>query len=152
MSENDRPMGFAGRVLCGFIAGFFATLIFHQLTLGAMWGLGLAPFKPFSMVATHPFGIPAVFSLAFWGGVWGIPYAFANRAFRSRTTYWVAAFLFGAIFPSLIALVVVLPLKGHPMGGGWMPGLLFLVFLINGAWGIGTAVILRLFAVLGCRT
>jgi hypothetical protein len=52
--------------------------------------------------------------------------------------------LFGALLPSLVALLVVVPLKGGPVGGGWAPGLLLTAFLINGAWGIGTGLILRL--------
>ena len=149
MSGNDSRAGVGGRVFYGFISGFFATLIFHQLVLGAMWGMGLAPFKPFSMAPTHPFGIPAVFSLALWGGVWGIPYAFAGRESTGKAAYWALAFFFGAIVPSLVALVVVFPLKGLPMGGGWRPGLLVLVFLITGAWGVGTALILKVLAAFG---
>jgi len=102
----------------------------------------LAPFKPFSMTATQPFGIPAVFSLAFWGGIWGILFALIEGGFPRRG-YWWWAFLFGAILPSLVALMVVLPLKGIPMGGGWHMSLLLTAFLINGAWGIGTGLILK---------
>ena len=131
------------RILYGWIAGFFSTLIFHQLTLGVLWGVGLAPSAPYGMAPTHPFGIPAVFSLAFWGGVWGIVFALVADHFPPRAGYWVTAFLFGAILPSLVALMVVLPLKGHPMGGGWHPSLLVRAFLINGAWGVGTGVFLK---------
>lgn len=131
------------RTLFGFIAGFFATLIFHQLALAALWRAGIAPFAPFSMAATHPFGVPAVISLAFWGGVWGIVYGLIDNRFPSGGGYWVTAFLFGAIFPSLVALLVVIPLKGGPVGGGWHAALLVTAFLINGAWGIGTGLFLK---------
>jgi hypothetical protein len=53
------------RTLFNFIAGFLATLIFHQLALALLWWLGIAPFAPFSMAATRPLGVPAVISLAF---------------------------------------------------------------------------------------
>jgi hypothetical protein len=85
-----------------------------------------------------------MFSLAFWGGVWGILLAFFERKFPSGSGYWLAAFLFGALLPSMVALLVVLPLKGRPMGGGWGLPLLSTAFLINGAWGVGTVIILRL--------
>lgn len=143
MAYRSTAVGFKNSLLFGFIAGFFGTLVFHQLTLAALWGLGLAPFPPFSMAPTHPFGIPAVFSLSFWGGVWGILFALIHGSFPRRGAYWVVAFFFGAILPSLVALLVVLPLKGRPMGGGWHLPLLLTAFLINGAWGIGTGVILR---------
>jgi hypothetical protein len=131
------------RLMAGFAAGFLATLVFHQLTLALLWSAGLAPFGPFSMAATRPLGVPAVFSLAFWGGVWGIVFALVDSRFPRDQRYWTMAFLFGAIVPSLVTLLIVLPLKGQPLGGGWRPSLLLTAFLINGAWGIGTALFLK---------
>ncbi|MFO1434440.1 MAG: hypothetical protein U1F76_30895 [Candidatus Competibacteraceae bacterium] len=130
------------RLTAGFLAGFLATLLFHQLTLALLWWLGVAPFGPFPMGATRPFGIPAVWSLAFWGGIWGILFALVERHFP-RHAYWTIAFIFGALLPSLVALVVVLPLKGQPVGGGWNLDRLLTAFLINGAWGVGTGLILK---------
>ena len=144
MAYGTASAGYSTRFLFGFIAGFLATLIFHQLTLWALWGMGLAPFGPFSMAATKPFGAPAVFSLAFWGGIWGILFALIERRFPVRKTYWVTAFVFGAVFPSIVALVLVMPLKGRPMGGGWKPSLLVTAFLVNGAWGIGAALFFKI--------
>lgn len=143
MAYGSISTGFANRFVFGFVAGFLATLIFHQLTLWVLWGAGVAPFAPFSMAATKPFGLPAVFSLAFWGGLWGILFSFIDRTFPRNGGYWVAAFFFGAILPSAVALLVVLPLKGRAMGGGWHLPLLVTALLINGAWGIGTGLILR---------
>ena len=127
----------------GFLAGFLATLLFHQLTLALLWQVGVAPFGPFPMVATPPFGIPAVWSLAFWGGIWGILFASIEGRFPRGGYYWAIAFLFGALLPSLVAFVVVLPLKGQPLGGGWKLPRLLTAFLINGAWGVGTGLILK---------
>lgn len=141
-SPSSKPI--SARLLSGFIAGFLATLVFHQLTLSLLWVLKVAPFGPFPMAATKPFGVPAVFSLAFWGGIWGILFALIDSRFPARFGYWLTAFFFGAIFPSLVALLVVLPLKGKPMGGGWHPALLITAFLINGAWGVGTGIFLKL--------
>ncbi len=132
------------RLIAGFFAGIFATLIFHQLVLAFLWGVGLSPMAPFPMAATHPFGLPAILSLAFWGGLWGIVFALIHTHFPRRIGYWVTAFFFGAILPSLVALLIVLPLKGKPMGGGWHAPLLVTAFLINGAWGIGTGFFLKL--------
>ena len=143
MADGARADSWA-QLLFGFVAGFLATLIFHQLALALLWGIGVAPSGPFPMAPTRPFGVPAILSLAFWGGVWGILFALVQRSFPPAAAYWVAAFLFGAILPSLVALLVVLPLKGRPMGGGWHPPLLLTAFLINGVWGIGTGLILKL--------
>jgi hypothetical protein len=143
MVGRNRETNFLSQALFGFLAGFFGTLIFHQLTLALLRGVGLAPFGPFSMTATQPFGVPAVFSLSFWGGIWGSLFALVDGNFPQRGGYWVTAFLLGAIFPSLVALMVVLPLKGRPMGGGWHLPLLVTAFLVNGAWGIGTGIFLK---------
>ena len=142
MADGTRANSSA-QLLFGFVSGFLATLIFHQLALALLWSTGVAPSGPFPMAPTRPFGVPAVFSLAFWGGVWGILFALVQRSFPRGGAYWVAAFLFGAILPSLVALMVVLPLKGRPVGGGWHPPLLLTAFLINGIWGIGTGLILK---------
>jgi hypothetical protein len=138
---------YPARILFGFTAGFLATLIFHQMSVWVLWIVGVAPFAPFSMAVTKPFGLPAVISLAVWGGIWGILFALIDRRFPAGGGYWAVAFLFGAVFPSLVALLVVLPLKGRPLGGGWHAPLLLTAFLINGAWGAGTGLILR---VLSC--
>ena len=129
----------------GFIAGFLATLIFHQLMFLILWAVGLTPVRPYAMTPVQPFGIPAVFSLAVWGGVWGILLALASSRFPSSSIgYWTAAGLFGAVFPSLVALLVVLPLKGKPVGAGWHASAWLTAFLVNAAWGLGTAAILGL--------
>ncbi len=137
---------FSKRVIYGFIAGFLGTIIFHQLALSVLWTAGIAPFGPFSMAPTQPFGVPAVISLSFWGGIWGILFAFIEKKFSGGAAYWITAFLFGAIFPSLAALLLVLPMKGKPMGGGWHAPLIITAFLINGAWGIGTGLMFKLMA------
>jgi hypothetical protein len=143
MEAQPVSPGSPARLLSGFVAGFLATLIFHQLVLLVLWSAGVAPFGPFSMAATKPFGVPVVFSLSFWGGVWGMIYVLLAPRFPAGKGYWVTAFLFGAIFPTRVALLVVLPLKGRPPGGGWNPYLLVTALLINGAWGIGTGAILK---------
>lgn len=144
MATRNTAPGMTTRLLHGFIAGFLATLIFHQLTLSLLWAAGIAPFAPFAMAATKPFGVPVVFSLSFWGGIWGILYALIDHRFPARLAYWLTAFIFGAIFPSMVALLIVLPLKGKPLGGGWHAPLLITALLINGAWGVGTGIILKL--------
>jgi len=95
------------------------------------------------MTPTHPFGVPTVLSLSLWGGIWGILFAWIHGRFPPGSAYWVTAFLFGAILPSLVALLIVFPIKGHAVGGGWHLPLLMTAFLINGAWGIGTGLALK---------
>ncbi|MCG6860794.1 MAG: hypothetical protein LJE70_05885 [Chromatiaceae bacterium] len=131
------------RLPLAFVAGFLGVLLFHQPMLGVLHALGLTALAPYPMVATVPFGVPRVLSLAFWGGVWAIPLALLLRCVRARTTYWLTALLLGAIGPSLVNWLVVLPLKGAPVGGGWHPSGILTALIINGAWGLGTAFLLR---------
>jgi hypothetical protein len=144
METNTQTKGFYKLMIYGFIAGFFATLTFHQFSLWLLRQAAIAPFAPFNMAATQPWGIPAVFSLALWGGVWGVLFAFIQNGFPRNFRYWVKTFGFGAIFPSLVALLIVAPMKGRPLGGGWHWQLLLTAFLINGFWGVGTGAILKL--------
>jgi hypothetical protein len=80
----------------------------------------------------------------------GVLFELIHNRFPRGGGYWLTAFLFGAIFPTLVALLIVLPLKGRPIGGGWQPALLITAFLINGVWGVGTAWFLKVLS--GVRT
>ena len=55
-----------------FVAGFLATLVFHQVVIAALFAAKVIPRAPWNMAPVPPLGVPAVLSLAFWGGVWGI--------------------------------------------------------------------------------
>jgi hypothetical protein len=138
MASDTISAGFPKLAIIGFFAGFVSTLTFHQMALWLLWESGFAPFRPYVFTGVPPFNMPAVISLAFWGGAWGILFALIQDKFPSNA-YWPITFGFGAILPSLVALMIVLPLKGKPMGGGWHWPLLVTAFLINGIWGIGTA-------------
>ncbi|MFZ5791000.1 MAG: hypothetical protein ACOY3L_09900 [Pseudomonadota bacterium] len=135
------------RIIAGFVAGFVAVLVFHQTTLLLLHLAGVTPALPWRMDPVPPFGVPAVLSSAFWGGLWGILLAWLLPQFPRAASYWSAALLFGAVALSLVAWFVVLPLKGFPPGNGFaLPGVIT-GLTVNGAWGIGTALFLRLPAV-----
>ena len=106
--------------LKAFLAGFASTFIFHQGLIAILHAAGYLPRVPYSFAPTAPFGIPQVVSLAFWGGVWGIPLWMAIRRAKPMK-YWLTALLFGAFLPSIVAWFVVFPLKGLPVAGGWKP-------------------------------
>src|SRR5438105_103869 len=109
----------ASKLLLGFIAGFLAVLLFHQPVLTLLTQIGMAKAHTYSLTATAPFGVPQVISLSFWGGVWGIVFAVVEHRFPRGAAYWVVAFVFGALFPSLIAWFIVAPLKHASVAGGW---------------------------------
>ena len=129
--------------LKAFIAGYFATLLFHQGLLALLYAAGVSPRPAFAMTPTEPLGLPAVLSLAFWGGVWGVA-IWRWLAPPTGARYWRRAVIIGALAPSAVALFVVFPLKGLGMAGGWDPRIIIGALLLNGAWGLGVAVLMRM--------
>lgn len=132
------------RIMFALIAGFCSVLIFHQGALSILRAIGISSATPFPYGPTKPFGLPQIWSLAFWGGIWGVIYALVERSFPRRAGYWVLTLIFGAIGPTFVAWFIVFPLKGMPLGGGWKPSGIITGLVINAAWGIGTAMTLRM--------
>lgn len=118
-----------------FVSGFLATLIFHQGLFALFYLAGMVPVAPFNMTPVPPFGIPAVVSLAFFGGLWGIVlWALLGRLAGVR--FWLGHVIVGAIGPTAVAMLVVFPLKDlEASAQTWVGGL-----LLNGFWGLGVAI------------
>jgi hypothetical protein len=129
--------------LRAFLAGFLSTLVFHQGVLAILRGVGATTRRPWLMAPTKPFGVPSVLSLALWGGLWGILLWRMIRG-TSGARHGLLAVILGAVLPTAVALLVVLPLKGLPVGGGWKPDIVVGALLLNGAWGAGVALFMRL--------
>jgi hypothetical protein len=123
-----------------FIAGALAVPLGHHLMLGLLNVAGLTTFRPYSFEPTSPFGVPQMFSLMFWGGVWGLVLGLALLRVRTPRAYWTIAILFGAIAPTLGAGVIAIA-KGQPLHP--TPILLTVGLLVNGAWGLATAAFYR---------
>jgi hypothetical protein len=139
-----REAHFSRWLFAGFVSGFVSVLVFHQGAAAILHALELIPRAPYSMQATSPFGIPQLWSIAFWGGIWGI--VLAAALFRlDGARLLLAALVFGAIFPTLVAWFVVAPLKGQPVAGGFVPAAMAIGPIVNGAWGVGTGIGLALF-------
>jgi hypothetical protein len=128
-------------LLKAFFAGFLSTLVFHQSALTLFWLSGAFPRAPFDMSPVPPIGVPAVMSLAFWGGVWGIA-IWPLLRHAAGAAYWLRALLIGAVGPSAVALFVVFPLKGMGVAGGWDPKIIVGALILNGAWGLGVALLM----------
>jgi hypothetical protein len=132
------------KLVLGFIAGFFAVLLFHQPVVALLAEMGVIKAGVYAMSPTAPFGVPQVISLSFWGGIWGVLFALVEHRFPRGPLYWVYAFAFGAIFPTLVAWFIVSPMKHLPPAGGWQAGRIVAGILGNGAWGLGTALLLAM--------
>ena len=127
-----------------FIAGLIAVLVFHQGALAVCNAAGLAQHAPFQTAATAPFGVPQFVSLAFWGGAWGVVLTPLTKRLTPGLAYWFGTILLGAVLPSLVAWMLVAPLKGQPLGLGWHPATIATALIVNAAWGYGVALLLRL--------
>lgn len=134
------------RFILAFVAGFISVLIFQQGLLALLHTINFAPRPPYQTTPTQPFGVPQFLSGAFWGGIWGLVWVAIAKRWRPNRNYWLAALLFGAIAPTLVAWFVVAPLKGQPIAGGWKPAIVMTGLLVNSAWGVGTALLFNLFA------
>jgi hypothetical protein len=120
-----------------FLAGFFSTLVIHQGLLHLLHLCNIVPAMAFSMKPTWPLGVPAVISLAFFGGLWGI----AEWKFLSVTPedhFWLKSFCFGAVMPTLIAIGIVFPLKGIEVSASKI----LLGLILNGCWGLGVGAVM----------
>lgn len=140
------PRSPALRLALGFAAGFLATLTFHQAAVWTIGALGIAPTRPWNLAAVGPFSVPAVLNAAFWGGLWGIAWALVADRIPRALPPLLAGLLFGAIAPTLVSWFVVAPLKGLPLAGGFVPSRMILGPMINGMWGLGTALIFGILA------
>jgi len=124
-----------------FLAGALAVPFAHHLALAAFFHAGVAPYRPYSFERTKPFGVPQVFSLMFWGGVWGLILGLVLARVESPRLWWIVAIVFGAIAPTIVAGIIVrlrrLPMKPTPM-------LAIVGLVVNAAWGLGTAGFYRL--------
>ncbi len=121
-----------------FVAGFLATLVFHQGVIALFWLAGAIPAAPWDMSAVPPMAVPKVISLAFWGGVWGLPVWWLIGRWRGAI-YWLAALIAGAFGPTAVAMLLVFPLKGLDVNATTVVGGL----IVNGAWGLGVACCMR---------
>jgi hypothetical protein len=131
-------------LLAGFISGALSVLIFNQGVVALLHAMALTSFAPYSMAPTHPWGIPQIWSITFWGGLWGVLLA-ASLGRLQGMRLILSALVFGALLPTLVAWFVVAPLKGQPLAAGGVPSRMVIGLIANGAWGLGTGIGLALF-------
>ena len=149
---NDGAAGatraLGGRALAGFAAGAAAVLTVHQGALAVLGAAGASPWPAYSTAPTPPLGVPAVWSAAFWGGLWGI--GLAAVAAPSSTSPSAArelgrAAAFGAVLPNLVGAALLAAGRGPATAERALSPAAALVtaVVVNGLWGAATAVILR---------
>jgi zinc transporter ZupT len=132
-------------LVAGFVFGALSVLLFHQGALALLHSIGFTANSPYSVKATPPWGIPQVWSIAFWGGVWGVLLAAAVHRLRDGALI-AASTLFGLVLPTLAAWFIVAAMKGQPLAAGLNPKGMAVGLIVNAAWGLGVGVALALFA------
>ena len=99
----------------------------------------MVPSAPFNMSPVPPLGVPSVLSLAFFGGLWGmLLWLLLGRL--NGLAFWLTNVIVGAIGPTVVAMLVVFPMKGIEVTAQtWTGGL-----VLNGFWGLGVALFMVL--------
>jgi hypothetical protein len=124
-------------ILTGVISGAVSVLLFHQGAAALLYSWGVVPNPPYVLEPTQPFGVPVLWSMAFWGAVWGAVLAASLGRLDGAALVFASA-AFGAVLPTLVAWLVVAPLKDRPV-------VLAVALIVNAAWGLGTGLGLALF-------
>jgi len=138
---NGVQTNLARDVALGFIAGALAVLIFHQIMILLLGFAGLARGAPWNFSAYGPFGVPRLINQMFWGGVWGIIYALIADRLPKQWPLWLVGFVFGVVGPVLFGWTVMALIRGSALFAGFVPVRMLAGILINGAFGIGLALI-----------
>ena len=125
-------------IAIAFAAGFVATLLAHQLIVLAIGG------PAYSLVATWPLGVPEFVSLAFFGGLWAIMLNELLRRMPARANGWIAWLVLGAILPTLVFWLAVVPLKGLPVSLVFSLPYVVATFVVNGAWGVASFLLIKI--------
>ncbi len=135
-------MSTPARLMIGFVAGALSHLIF-QGVLGALLHAGALIAEPvWRMAPVPPLGIPTLANNMVWDGLWGIIYAMVEPHLTRRAGRYAGGALFG-FAPLLVFWFVVLPLKGHSAGDGFIAGEVMIDILFDTLFGLGIAILYR---------
>lgn len=136
------------RAWVGFLAAALSVLTFHQLMLGLLHVLAIpgleVPATPYRFVPVPPFGVPLLLNICFWGGLYGLVFGLVQPKLAGKPM-WLMGLCFG-FAAVLVGYFVVAPIKGLPIGGGWVINNWIRSILINGSFGVGLGLIYPLLA------
>ncbi len=133
----------AKRLLVGFPAGVLSHLIFQGGLSVVLYAANLVPKVLWSLMPVGPLAVPQSVSLSFWSGLWGLAYAALEPRLTTWFGRWWGGVLFGLAGPLLGHWLVVLPLRGLGVGGGFEPTAAAISIAFHGVFGLGLAIIVR---------
>ena len=146
--------GTLGRAALGFIAAALSVLIVHEAIIYVLNMQGLVPRKAWTMTPpVPPFGVPYLVNLVFWGGLWGILFAYIQQLLPGGMM-WLKGLIYGLLFALVAGSWTLVPLvKGQIFGlpnqvlfGGFNPQRMLIGALIVGGWGLGLGIAYGLIA------
>jgi hypothetical protein len=137
----------------GFVAAALSVLIAHESIVQILNILGRVQRQGWTLTPpVPPFGVPYLVNLIFWGGLWGILFAYIHPLLPGRMM-WLKGLIYGLIIVVLGGWIAVPLIKGQMFGIPNQP--LFAGFdvqrmlnsaLIVGGYGLGLGIIYGLIA------
>ena len=132
------------KLILPFVAGFLASLFFHDSTLALLHAAGVVEQSGFSTAPSLPLGLPEFIANAIWSAFWAVLMAWLLRVAPERRAPWLPAFVFGGIVLTAASVFVVDPIRGIWPSGNMLPRLA-MGFAANAMWGWGALVFMRAF-------
>jgi hypothetical protein len=140
--RNSLSASIATRLALGFVAGFFAHLIFQGGFGAILYAADVLPALSWSLAPVPPFGVPRSLNLGFWAGLWGIGYALLEPRLTANFGRWLGGLVYG-VAPLLAFWFIVLPAKGAGIGGGFQLAQVLIYVGFHLVFGIGAAILYR---------
>ena len=145
--------GALGRAVLGFLAAALSVLIVHEGIVYVLHALGYVSRQAWTMTPTiPPFGVPYLANLVFWGGLWGVLFAFAHPILPGRTM-WLKGWIYGLLIVVVSGWILLPLIKGQIFGvpnqllfAGFDPQRMLNSALIVGGFGLGLGIIYGLMA------
>ena len=120
----------------GFVAAAISVLVAHQVMVLALYLIGWVPNAPYSF-RPNAWGVPVILNSMFWGGLWGVAFAFAAPKIPIPAT-WLKGIVLGVVGPVVIGnWIVMATIRGQPLFAGFAPQRMLIGVLIGGAFGLG---------------
>jgi hypothetical protein len=108
--------GTLGRAVLGFVAAALSVLIAHESVIYVLHMLGRVARSAWTLTPpVPPFGVPYLLNLVFWGGLWGILFAFIHPLLPGRMM-WLKGLIFGAMVVVFGGWILVPLIKGQLLG------------------------------------